>query len=66
MVTQQRIADELRSEREKLTSYLESLPEAAWDKESLCEGWTVRDLFAHVVGVASDVANRRLEGVGTA
>lgn len=66
MVTQQRIADELKTERERLTAYLEALPEAAWDKESLCEGWTVKDLMAHTIGVASDVANRRLEGVGTA
>jgi uncharacterized protein (TIGR03083 family) len=65
-VTQQRIADELRTERERLTKYLESLPEAAWDKQSLCEGWTVRELMAHVVGIASDVANRRLDGVGSA
>ncbi len=64
-VTQQRIAEELRTERERLTEYLEALPEAAWDKESLCEGWTVRELMAHVVGIASDVANRRLDGVGT-
>ena len=65
-VTQQRIADELRVERERLTAYLEALPEPAWDKPSLCDGWTVRDLMSHVVGVASDVANRRLDGVGTA
>jgi uncharacterized protein (TIGR03083 family) len=65
-VTQQRIADELRTERERLAAYLEGLPEAAWDKESLCEGWTVKDLMAHVVGIASDVANRRLDGVGSA
>jgi uncharacterized protein (TIGR03083 family) len=65
MVTQQRIADELKSEREALTRYLEELPEGAWDKQSLCEGWTIKDLMAHVVGIASDVANRRLEGVGT-
>ena len=64
-VTQQRIAEELRAERERLTRYLETLPEAAWDKQSLCEGWTVRELMAHVVGIASDVANRRLDGVGT-
>jgi uncharacterized protein (TIGR03083 family) len=64
-VTKERIADELRTERERLTAYLEGLPEAAWDKESLCEGWTVKDLMAHVVGIASDVANRRLDGVGS-
>jgi uncharacterized protein (TIGR03083 family) len=64
-VTQQRIAEELKSEREALTAYLRSIPEAAWDKESLCDGWTIKDLMAHVVGIASDVANRRLDGVGS-
>jgi uncharacterized protein (TIGR03083 family) len=64
-VTQARIADELQAEREALTAYLESLPEAAWDKQSLCEGWTVKDLMAHTVGIAADVANRRLDGVGS-
>jgi uncharacterized protein (TIGR03083 family) len=66
MVTQQRIADELRAERESLTAYLESLPEAAWDKQSLCTDWTIKQLMAHTIGIASDVANRRLDGVGTA
>lgn len=65
MVTQQRIADELKTERERLTAYLEALPEGAWDKESLCEGWTIKDVMAHAVGIASDVANRRLDGVGS-
>lgn len=65
MVTQQRIADELKTERERLTTYLEALPEGAWDKESLCEGWTIKDVMAHTIGIASDVANRRLEGVGS-
>jgi uncharacterized protein (TIGR03083 family) len=65
MVTQQRIADELQTERERLTAYLEALPEGAWDKESLCEGWTVHDVMAHAIGIASDVANRRLEGIGS-
>jgi uncharacterized protein (TIGR03083 family) len=66
MVTQKRVADELKTERERLTAYLEALPEGAWDKESLCEGWTVRDVMAHAIGIAGDVANRRLEGIGTA
>jgi uncharacterized protein (TIGR03083 family) len=65
MVTQQRVADELKTERERLTAYLEALPEGAWDKESLCEGWTVKDVMAHAIGIASDVANRRLDGIGT-
>ncbi len=65
MATQQRIADELKFERERLTQYLQALPDGAWDKESLCEGWTVHDVMAHAIGIASDVANRRLEDVGS-
>jgi uncharacterized protein (TIGR03083 family) len=65
MATRERIAQELRAERESLTAYLEGLPEAAWDKQSLCEGWTVKEVMAHAVGIAADVANRRLDGVGT-
>jgi uncharacterized protein (TIGR03083 family) len=65
MVTQTRVADELKSERERLTAYLEALPEGAWDKESLCDGWTVHDVMAHAIGIASDVANRRLDGIGS-
>lgn len=64
-VTKERIAKELREEREALTAYLESLPEAAWDKQSLCTDWTVKQLMAHTIGIASDVANRRLDGVGS-
>ena len=64
-VTKERIARELRAERESLTAYLESLPEAAWDKQSLCSDWTIKQLMAHTIGIASDVANRRLEGVGS-
>lgn len=30
-----------------------------------CPDWSIRDLLAHVTGVADDVANGRLEGVGT-
>ncbi|HYZ90783.1 MAG TPA: maleylpyruvate isomerase family mycothiol-dependent enzyme [Actinomycetota bacterium] len=65
MVTQQRIADELKHEREQLTAYLRALPDGAWDKDSLCEGWTIHDVMAHAIGIASDVANRRLDGVGS-
>jgi uncharacterized protein (TIGR03083 family) len=65
MVTKERIADELKAERERLTTYLEALPDGAWDKDSLCEGWTVHDVMAHAIGIASDVANRRLDGVGS-
>jgi uncharacterized protein (TIGR03083 family) len=34
-------------ERSALADLLESLPEAAWETPSLCEGWSVRDVGAH-------------------
>jgi uncharacterized protein (TIGR03083 family) len=35
-------------ERGALADLLEALPEQAWDQPSLCEGWTVRDVAAHL------------------
>lgn len=36
------------AERAFLADTLASLPEAGWNRPSLCEGWTVRDVGAHV------------------
>jgi uncharacterized protein (TIGR03083 family) len=36
------------NERSWLADLLESLPQASWDKPSLCEGWSVRDVGAHL------------------
>jgi len=36
------------TERSRLAELLESLPQAAWEQHSLCEGWTVRDVGAHL------------------
>jgi uncharacterized protein (TIGR03083 family) len=36
------------TERAWLANLLESLPEAKWDRPSLCEGWSVRDVAAHL------------------
>ncbi|MCU1646175.1 MAG: hypothetical protein JWN03_6450 [Nocardia sp.] len=37
------------AERTTLVELLESLPEAEWDHASLCDGWRVRDVVAHVI-----------------
>lgn len=37
------------AERRDLADLLETLTPAQWDTPSLCEGWTVRDVAAHVV-----------------
>ncbi len=38
----------LDSERASMADLLESLSEAEWAKPSLCAGWTVRDVAAHL------------------
>jgi uncharacterized protein (TIGR03083 family) len=35
-------------ERSWMADLLESLPRAAWEQPSLCEGWSVRDVGAHL------------------
>jgi uncharacterized protein (TIGR03083 family) len=36
------------SERRGLADLLENLPEAGWERPSLCAGWRVRDVAAHL------------------
>jgi uncharacterized protein (TIGR03083 family) len=40
-------------ERRDLLELLRSLDESQWDEPTLCEGWTVRDVVAHVVSYDS-------------
>ena len=40
---------ELTAERLDLCSYLEQLGSADWEVSSLCAGWTVHDVLAHLV-----------------
>ena len=38
----------IRSQRLAVADLLESLDSAEWERPSLCEGWTVRDVAAHL------------------
>jgi uncharacterized protein (TIGR03083 family) len=38
----------IRSERHALVDYLETLTPAEWSTPSLCQGWTVQDVAAHL------------------
>ena len=42
----------IRQEREALASDMEAIDEAAWNTPSLCPGWTVRDVLAHMTALA--------------
>jgi uncharacterized protein (TIGR03083 family) len=42
----------VRPEREALAADLQAIDEAAWATPSLCSGWTVRDVLAHLTALA--------------
>lgn len=44
---------------------LVTLSDEEWKQPSRCEGWTVADVAAHVVGQLTDVVTGKLEGLGT-
>jgi uncharacterized protein (TIGR03083 family) len=39
----------VENERNDLADFLETLTPPQWAADSLCEGWSVRDVVAHVV-----------------
>jgi len=42
--------DHMRAERRDISRVLQSLTPEQWSAASLCDGWSVRDLVAHLVG----------------
>src|SRR5688500_8379307 len=53
------------AEHEAFAELIRSLSDGDWKKPTRCEGWTVADVAAHVVGTLTEVANLRLDGLGT-
>jgi uncharacterized protein (TIGR03083 family) len=45
--------DMIKVERASLVDALDKLPEADWEKDSLCTGWTVREVVAHMIATAT-------------
>jgi uncharacterized protein (TIGR03083 family) len=43
----------IRTERASLVDALAALPESAWDRPSLCTGWSVREVVGHMISTAS-------------
>lgn len=62
---QREVVDGLREERERAIAYLRGIAPEAWERPSLCQGWRVRDVAAHLAGNVADVLAQRLEGVGS-
>jgi uncharacterized protein (TIGR03083 family) len=60
------IAGVYQQTRERIVSLMSGLDDAAWRTPvAACPGWSVRDVVAHVVGVAEDWAGGRLTGPPT-
>lgn len=55
----------LDAELQDLEALLRSLDEAALEQPTRCEGWTIRDVAAHVAGGLADALSGNLDGVGT-
>jgi uncharacterized protein (TIGR03083 family) len=45
--------DMIKVERASLVDALDKLPDADWEKASLCTGWTVREVVAHMIATAT-------------
>ena len=48
----------IRAERAALIADLENVSDAAWSTPSLCAGWTVREVLAHMTSVAKMTPGR--------
>ncbi len=53
----------LKSERESLLPYLQTLQDEDWAKPTLCSGWTVKDMVAHLAIGAGNTPPKFLVGL---
>jgi uncharacterized protein (TIGR03083 family) len=42
----------LQTETERIKRYLHALPPEAWERQSACDQWQVREVVAHLAGGA--------------
>jgi uncharacterized protein (TIGR03083 family) len=55
----------LQQELAAFAELVRSLDERAFAQPSRCQGWTVADVAAHLIGAFADVTSGRIEGQGT-
>lgn len=56
----------VHAEREALIAFLDTLEPAQWDEPSLCEGWSVHDVVAHIVATAKTTRLGFIAGLAAA
>ncbi len=55
----------LEAELESFGELIAPLDASDWARPTRCEGWSVADVSAHVIGSIADVVSGRLEGLGS-
>ncbi|HEY3734103.1 MAG TPA: maleylpyruvate isomerase family mycothiol-dependent enzyme [Streptosporangiaceae bacterium] len=65
-MTDTQIRDEIAAERRDLATVLAGLPDEAWDAATLCAGWRVREVAAHITMPFRYSAPRFLAGLAMA
>jgi len=58
------LTEVIRSERVAFIGFLETLTEQEWASASLCEGWTVQDVAAHLAFAPALGLGRSIVGLG--
>ncbi len=56
----------LKAERASLLPYLQTLGDPDWERPSLCTGWTVRDVVAHLAAGAANTPPRFIKDIVSA
>lgn len=64
-LTRKEITSGLVTELEEFRRLVASIDESQWTAPTRCEGWSVADVSAHVIGSMVDVTEGRLEGLGS-
>jgi uncharacterized protein (TIGR03083 family) len=49
------VLDQLIADRKELLALCKNLTQDEWNAPSLCEGWRVRDVVAHIIGGQKDI-----------
>jgi uncharacterized protein (TIGR03083 family) len=60
------LAEVIRTERVAFVGFLETLTEAEWATASLCEGWSVQDVAAHLAFAPTLGLGQSIVGLGRA
>lgn len=65
MLPRDEVIDGIDREVEGFAALVRSLDERESTQPSRCEGWTARDVAAHLIGAFADITSGRIEGRGT-